>query len=103
MTLMELSMIPLDKGASFSSYVAQLLDIIDTSGLPYQLTPMGTVVEGEFCELLALVEKCFCCLEEQSERISISAKFDHQRGRTGRLASKVESVERALGRALKKS
>jgi uncharacterized protein (TIGR00106 family) len=99
---MELSMIPLDKGASFSPYVAQLLDIIDTSSLPYQLTPMGTVVEGEFFELLALLEKCFLCLEAQSERISISAKFDYQKDRTDRLVSKVASVERTLGRALKK-
>ncbi len=46
MTLMEFSMIPLDKGASFSEYVARILKIVDESGLDYQLNPMGTVVEG---------------------------------------------------------
>ena len=40
-------MSPLDKGESLSQYVARSLDIIDKSGLPYQLTPMGTIIEGE--------------------------------------------------------
>ena len=65
MTLMEFTMIPLDKGASFSKYVARTLDIVDQSGLDYQLTPMGTVVEGEFSDLLVLLEKrcnLFCSL-----------------------------------------
>jgi len=39
MVLLEFSMSPLDKGVSLSPYVARSLDIIDKSGLPYQLTP----------------------------------------------------------------
>ena len=102
MTLMEFSMIPLDKGASFSRYVARSLDIIDRSGLEYRLTPMGTVVEGEWADLTALLTACFEALEEVSDRISISAKFDHRRGRSGRLDSKIFSVEKSLGREVKK-
>ena len=41
------SLYPLDKGESLSKYVARSLDIIDNSGLDYQLTSMGTMVEGE--------------------------------------------------------
>ncbi|MCU0664876.1 MAG: MTH1187 family thiamine-binding protein [Myxococcota bacterium] len=95
-------MIPLDKGSSFSSYVAQSLDIIDNSGLAYQLTPMGTVVEGEMSALLALLERCFKNLEAQSDRISISVKFDYRAGPRGRLTSKIAAVEQKLGRALGK-
>ncbi len=37
----------LDRGDSRSQYVARALDSIDKSGLPYQLTPTGTIIERE--------------------------------------------------------
>jgi len=55
MVLLEFSMSPLDKGESVSVYVSRSLDIIDKSGLPYQLTPMGTIIEGEWAEVMAVV------------------------------------------------
>jgi uncharacterized protein YqgV (UPF0045/DUF77 family) len=45
MTLMEFSMIPLEKNASFSPYFTKLLAWIDESRLEYRLNPMGAVVE----------------------------------------------------------
>jgi len=39
MVLLEFAMSPLTKGESVSAFVARSLDIIDKSGLPYQLTP----------------------------------------------------------------
>ena len=103
MTLMELTMIPLDKGASFSKYVAGTLEIIDASGLDYRLNPMGTVVEGELNELTALLGACFENLAKVSDRISITAKFDYRKGKSGRLEGKIKSVEEKAGRKLKTS
>jgi uncharacterized protein (TIGR00106 family) len=103
MTLMEFSMIPLDKGASFSKYVAGTLDIVDASGLDYVLTPMGTVVEGNWDELMGLLDRCFKNLEQESDRVSLSVKIDHRRGKSGRLTGKIKSVEQKLGRGLKTS
>ena len=54
MVLLEFSMSPLDKGESLSQYVARSLDIIDRSGVPYQLTPMGTILEGEWDDVMAV-------------------------------------------------
>jgi hypothetical protein len=39
MVLLEFSMAPLTQGKSVSAYMARSPDIIDKSGLPYQLTP----------------------------------------------------------------
>lgn len=100
-TLMEFSMFPLDKGSSLSSYVAKVLDVVDSSSFTYRLTPMGTIVEGEFDALLALLSSCFKILEPASERISLSVKFDHRRGENPRLDQKIESVETKLGRKLR--
>ncbi|REJ64597.1 MAG: thiamine-binding protein [Planctomycetota bacterium] len=102
MYLLEFSMSPLNRGESVSEYVARSLQIIDESGLPYELHAMGTIVEGELGELLALLEKCFDAMREDCDRISCVAKFDYRRDAAGRLKSKVASVERRLGRPLQK-
>ena len=101
MALMDFSIFPLDKGESLSDYVAKVLNIVDESGLDYRLTPMGTVVEGEWDDLLALLTQCFRTLEKESNRISIQARFDWRRGVQGALKKKVRSVEDKVGRSLK--
>ncbi len=101
MTLMEFSIIPLDKGSSFSAPVAQVLTVVAESGLDYQLTPMGTIVEGEWDDLCSLLTRCFRTLEKDSDRISLQVKFDYRKGSGGRITSKVRSVEQKAGRPLK--
>lgn len=103
MYLMEFSMSPLSKGESVSPYVARSLEIIERSGLDYRLHAMGTVVEGELGPLLDLLRKCFEAMQADCDRITCTAKFDYRRGDSGRLESKVASVEQKLGRSLKKA
>lgn len=101
MTLMEFSMFPLDKGPNLGEYVARCLSIVDESGLDYRLNPMGTVVEGNWDELLNLLTDCFRSLEADSERISIQVKLDHRKGVSGAIEAKIRSVENKSGRELK--
>jgi len=100
MVLLEFSMSPLDKGESLSHYVARSLDIIDRSGLPYQLTPMGTIVEGEWEQVMALVTACYQTMSQDCSRISTSIKIDYRAGKSGRLKSKIGAIESKLGRTL---
>ena len=100
MVLLEFSMSPLDKGDSLSQYVARSLDIVDKSGLPYQLTPMGTIVEGEWEQVMALVTACYKRMSQDCNRISTSMKIDYRAGKSGRLKSKIRSIEGKLGRTL---
>ena len=101
MLLAEFSLTPLDKGPSVSAWVSRSLDVIDRSGLPYRLGPMGTCVEGEWDEVMAVVKTCFERMAEDCGRISISFKGDWRRGRSGALSAKIEKVESTLGRKLK--
>ncbi|MGN7611739.1 MTH1187 family thiamine-binding protein [Magnetococcales bacterium HHB-1] len=100
--LIEFSMTPLDKGESVSTYVARSLDIIDKSGLPYKLGPMGTCVEGEWDEVMAVVKSCYDRMQEDCKRISVQIKADCRKGKSGRLSGKIASVEGKLGREIKK-
>ena len=100
--LLEFSMSPLGKGESVGKYVARSLEIIDKSGIPYRLGPMGTCLEGEWDEVMGVARRCFEKMKKDCNRISISIKADYRKGKSGRLASKVKSVEKRLGHSLRK-
>jgi len=101
MVLLEFSISPLEKGASVSDYVARSLTIIEESGLDYRLHAMGTIVEGELADCLAVLKKCLDAMAADCDRITCTAKLDYRRGYSGRLQTKVTSVEEKLGRKLK--
>lgn len=100
MLLAEFSIWPMDKGESVSPYVARCLDIVDRSGLPYKLGPLGTCIEGEWAEVMVVIQKCYEVLAADSNRIACMVKMDWRRGQTGRLTSKVAAVEQKVGRKL---
>ncbi|MEC9003170.1 MAG: MTH1187 family thiamine-binding protein [Planctomycetota bacterium] len=102
MVLLQFSISPMDKGESVSRYVARSLDIIDKSGLEYQLHAMGTIVEGELEEVMAVLQKCLEAMASDCDRITCTAKLDYRKGHEGRLVAKPSSVETHLGRQLNK-
>jgi uncharacterized protein (TIGR00106 family) len=101
MVLLDFSMTPLGKGESVSTYVARCLEVVAASGLDYRLHAMGTTLEGELDEVLAVVRRCFEVLQPDCERISCSIKIDFRKGSGGRLESKVQKVEALVGHPLK--
>ena len=101
MLLAEFSMWPMDKGESVGAYVARLLDIIDKSGLPYRLGPLGTCVEGEFDQVMAVIKQCHDNLAADCNRIACTIKMDYRKNHDRMLDSKIGSVEQKLGRKLK--
>lgn len=98
----EFSIIPVGKGESVGELVAKIVDIIDTSGLPYKLTAMGTLVEGEWDDIQELIKECHFMMKRYSSRIMTFISIDDREGAKGRLEGKVEDVENILGRELKK-
>lgn len=100
MVLLEFSLFPIGKGQSVGRYVARSLDIIDKSGVPYELHSMGTILEGEWDEVFAVVRKCYERMRKDCPRLALTLKVDYRRGARGRLKSKVASVERRVGRKL---
>jgi uncharacterized protein (TIGR00106 family) len=96
MVLLEFSMTPLGAGESVSPFVARCVEIIRTSGLAYELHAMGTIVEGELDEVMQVLTSCFEALAPDCHRITCAAKFDYRQGHSGRIKSKVASVERKL-------
>lgn len=100
MVLLEFAMAPVDKGEELVEYVSRILDIIDKSGVPYKLTPMSTILEGEWDQVMAVVGACFRELDKDCNRISTNIKIDYRKGGDSRIQSKVDAVESRLGRKL---
>jgi len=98
--LLEFAMAPHGQGESLSAHVARILDIVDRSGVTYRLTPMGTILEGEWEEVMGVVTACFKNLQSDCSRVGMNLKVDYRAGLDSRLDSKVTKVEVRLGRKL---
>lgn len=100
--LAEFSIIPIGSGSSIGDQIAKVLRIVDKCGLPYKINPMGTVVEGDWEEIINLVSKCHKAVMKQNNRVLTSITIDDRKGKVNRIEEKVKSVERRIGRTLKK-
>lgn len=100
--LLEFAMFPTDKGVSVSKDVSKIIAMIRDSGVSYKLTPMGTIIETESMEeALAIIQKSYDVLKDNSERIYSTLTFDIQKGKNNRLVSKVQSIEDKIGKVEK--
>jgi uncharacterized protein (TIGR00106 family) len=100
--LVQFSIVPLGKRESISDHVSKVLKIVDEAGLSYRLTPMGTVVEGEWNEVMALIRTCHLEVLKSMPRLLTTITIDDRPGKPDRITEKIRSVEKKLGRELKK-
>ena len=96
------STFPIDKGPALGKDVAKVIDLIDKSGLDYQTTAMGTLLEGDWDEVMDLIKKCHLKLRESSKRVNTRITIDDLEGAKGRLKGKVADIEKIIGRKVKK-
>jgi uncharacterized protein (TIGR00106 family) len=100
--LAEFSIIPIGEGSSLGDRLAEVLRIVDASGIPYKINPMGTVVEGEWNEVIGLITKCHKAVMKTGERAVTTISIDDRKGKPNRIEGKVKSIERRIGKSLKK-
>ncbi len=100
--LAEFSIVPVGVGISIGDYLADVLRIVDRSGLPYKVNPMGTCVEGEWSEIMRLIRRCHTSVMKKADRAILTISIDDRKGKPNRLELKVKSVEKRLGKQLKK-
>lgn len=91
--VVEFSIVPLGVGESLSSFVAEAFKIIESSDIAYEHHAMGTNLEGDWDEVMAVIKACRDRLLESSHRVSLSIKIDDRKGATQRLANKVQSAK----------
>ena len=94
--LASFSIVPVGQGDALAEPVAEMIRIVERSGLPYRLGPMETTVEGELEQVLDLILSCHRRMRELHPRVHTSIAIDDREGATGRLTGKVAEVEELL-------
>jgi uncharacterized protein YqgV (UPF0045/DUF77 family) len=59
---------------------------------------MSTAIEGEWENVMAVVDMCFAEMRKDSERIYMTLQMDYRAGAENRLEGKIKSVEDKLSK-----
>ena len=98
--LIDLTVLPLRGGRHISDEIAEVIKVIDASGLPYQLTPSGTCIEGEWETVMPLVQRCHTMVRSLSSHVVTVIKIDDQVGKDNQLISNITAIEHRIGHAI---
>ena len=92
------SLFPLERPdqGSFAPYVARTIEIVRESGLPHELGPMGTVLEGDFDDVMQTIKQCHDNMRKGCDRVYLTLAVDSREGASGRMRGKVDSVGELL-------
>lgn len=82
---------------SVSRFVAGVERILRETTLTHQLTAMGTIIEGDLDEILAVVRRMHeHPFTQGAQRVSTSLRIDDRRDKPASIAGKMRSVEEKL-------
>ncbi len=99
MAVVEVSVVPIGTdGPSLSAYVARCVEILQgEKALHYQLTPMGTIIEGDLDVILQVVRRMHEVPFNQGiARVVTTIRIDDRRDKELTMAGKVSAVEEKL-------
>jgi uncharacterized protein (TIGR00106 family) len=99
MAIAEISVVPLGtKTPSVSQYVARAVKILEREkDVRYEMTAMGTVIEGDLDRILAVVKKMHnATFGEGVARVLTTVKIDDRRDKAQSMKQKVDSLRKKL-------
>lgn len=98
--MVDLCVVPMGVGVSVSAYVAECEKLIEAAGLESELHPYGTVIEGEWDAVFAVVKACHERVHALgAPRVFTTLKIGTRTDRVQSMHDKVASVNEKLGRA----
>lgn len=101
--LAEFSIIPLGRGESMGEEISKVVKLVEKSGLPYKANPMGTIVEGKWDEVMALIRQCHAEVMKTAPRAVTTISLDDRPSKPfDRITEKMKSIEKRLGKEIKK-
>ena len=95
-TVAALAVAPSASGSELSQYVAQVIQVIEQSGLNYETNAMFTNIEGDLDDVLAVVRDASHVLAEQGYRTSVSLKLDIRPGFERQMQEKPQLIAQIL-------
>lgn len=99
----ELRVTPMDREKAFAKVIATVVQILESSPLAYQVTAMGTLLEGGLEDILQVVRRCHEKLRDASSRVLIELAIDDRNAPLGELAHSLRHLEEvSLGAQLER-
>ncbi len=96
--MVDLCVVPIGVGVSVSLYIAECERIIEAAGLSAQLHPYGTVIEGDWDAVFAVVKQCHERVHAMgAPRVFTSLKVGTRTDRHQSMQDKIDSVRSKLG------
>ena len=99
MAIVEVTIAPTGtETTSLSQYVAACHRVLmGTSGLKYELNPMGTVIEGDLDLILTVIRRMHeVPFTEGAQRVSTLIRIDDRRDKVATMAGKLQAVKEKL-------
>ncbi len=98
MAIAEITVVPSGVGPSVSDYVVRAQQVIRKhQGVKYQLTPMGTILEGELDDIFAVIREVHnATFDEKVKRVLTLVKIDDRRDKVLTMQGKIDSVSSKL-------
>jgi len=98
MAIMEISVVPIGtESTSISPFVAECVKIVEQQGLTYEVTSMGTAVEGAVDDLLTLAAQMHQApFTQGAQRVLTTIRIDDRRDKEVRIAGKKAAVHKRL-------
>jgi uncharacterized protein (TIGR00106 family) len=98
MAILEISVVPIGtKDTSLSSYVADCIRILKKEKVRYELTSMGTNIEGDLKDLIKIALKMHQVpFGKGARRVLTTLKIDDRRDKKGTLSGKKRAVVKKL-------
>ena len=99
MAIAEVSVVPLGtKTASVSQYVARVVKVLEREkDMKYEITPMGTIIEGDLDRILGMVKRMHDAVFGQDViRVLTTIKIDDRRDKPLTMKGKLDSVRKKL-------
>ena len=98
MALMHLTIIPLGtQSTSVGEFVVDIQKALEGAGMPFQLTDMGTIIEGDSKDLLQLADQLAeLPFNKGAQRVVTQISLDDRRDKKVSLGDKQASVTARL-------
>ena len=68
--------------------------------MDYQLTSMGTIVEGDWEDIMAITQKCHEEIQKFADRVVTNIQIDDRKDLKNRLKNNALEIEYAVGEGL---
>ncbi len=89
----DLCIVPLGQDISLSPYIYACKEVIEKTGLDYELGPNGTAIEGDWTEVFDCVRNCHKAVHDLgAKRIYTTLKINTRTDRKQSFREKVGSV-----------